>query len=101
MNFSFSFSCGDNSFLEAKPVIDQINRQLRFQRFDEPFFIKEEDFIIGSGPVSQAPLPEQPMPNPQIVASQPTVMQTGLTPTEQALLSEEEKVLKLRQRGLS
>jgi hypothetical protein len=41
------------------------------------------------------------MPNPQIVASQPTVMQTGLTPTEQALLSEEEKVLKLRQRGLS
>jgi hypothetical protein len=28
-------------------------------------------------------------------------MQTGLTPTEQALLSEEEKVLKLRQRGLS
>jgi hypothetical protein len=92
---------GDNSFLEAKPVIDQINRQLRFQRFDEPFFIKEEDFIIGSGPVSQAPLPEQPMPNPQVVASQPTVMQTGLTPTEQALLSEEEKVLKLRQRGLS
>jgi len=92
---------GDNSFLEAKPVIDQINRQLRFQRFDEPFFIKEEDFIIGSGPVSQAPLPEQPMPNPQIVASQPNVMQTGLTPTEQALLSEEEKVLKLRQRGLS
>ena len=46
-------------------------------------------------------LAEALMPNPQVVASQPTVMQTGLTPTEQALLSEEEKVLKLRQRGLS
>jgi len=29
------------------------------------------------------------------------VMQTGLTPTEQALLSQEEKAIKLRQRGIS
>ena len=29
------------------------------------------------------------------------VMQTGLTPTEQALLSPEEQAIRLRQRGLS
>jgi len=29
------------------------------------------------------------------------VMQTGLTPTEQALLSPEEQSIRLRQRGLS
>jgi hypothetical protein len=28
------------------------------------------------------------------------VMQTGLTPTEQALLSNEEKAMRLRQRGI-
>ena len=47
------------------------------------------------------PLPEQPMPNAAIVQSPPPVTQTGLTPAEQALLSEEEKMMKLRDRGLA
>jgi hypothetical protein len=41
------------------------------------------------------------MPNPQVLMSQMPVSQTGLTPTENALLSEEEKQIRLRQRGLS
>ena len=46
------------------------------------------------------PLPEQPMPNVSVVQSTPNAMQTGLTPIETALLSEEEKMIKLRDRGL-
>ena len=46
------------------------------------------------------PLPEQPQPNPAIVQTQPSVTTTGLTPAEQALLSEEERMIVLRNRGL-
>ena len=46
------------------------------------------------------PLPEQPMPNVSITQSTPNVMQTGLTPTESALLSEEEKMIALKNRGM-
>jgi hypothetical protein len=42
------------------------------------------------------------MPDPKIVQQpQPNMMQSGLTPTESALLSESEKVLRLKQRGLA
>ncbi len=47
------------------------------------------------------PLPEQPMPNPAIVQTPPSVTQTGLTAMEQALLSEEEKMMTLKNRGLA
>jgi hypothetical protein len=93
----------DNPFEEARDIIREIQSDLRNLDLSEDFNLKLEDYITPdqSGLSQIPPLPEQPMPNPQVVASQPTVMQTGLTPTEQALLSEEEKVLKLRQRGLS
>ena len=91
-----------SQFEEVEGIIETMYEDFADQPLDEPFEFRLEDYITPTQPtLSQAPLPEQPMPNPQIVASQPNVMQTGLTPTEQALLSEEEKVLKLRQRGLS
>ena len=43
----------------------------------------------------------QPQPNPAIVQSPPPITQTGLTMTEQALLSEEEKMMILKSRGLA
>ena len=50
-------------------------------------------------------LPEQPMPSSQVIQSamMPTTgpMNQGLTPTENALLSEEEKMIRLRSRGLA
>jgi len=58
----------------------------------------------------QAPeAPKQPLPpTPQVDANavkdpmvNANVMQTGLTPTEQALLSNEEQVMRLRQRGIA
>jgi hypothetical protein len=41
------------------------------------------------------------MPNPELVAqATPDISQTGLTHTETALLSNEEKSMRLRQRGM-
>ena len=54
--------------------------------------------------INTPPLPEQAMPSPQVVGSRPQapgVMQSGLTPSETALLSDEEKMIRLRQRGLA
>ena len=51
---------------------------------------------------SQTPLPETPPVDQQLVASVPQVdKQTGLTHTENALLSNEEKAIRLRQRGMA
>jgi hypothetical protein len=49
------------------------------------------------------PLPETPPVDPKLVSQMvnTNVMQTGLTPTEMALLSNEEKVIRLRQRGIA
>ena len=46
------------------------------------------------------PLPEMPQPNVSVAQSTPNVMQSGLTPVETALLSEEEKMIALKNRGL-
>jgi hypothetical protein len=70
-------------------------------------YIKLENYLISkqssSLPTNVAPLPEQPMPNPSVVQAptQPNIMQSGLTPTEGALLSQEEQMMRLKQRGLA
>ena len=45
------------------------------------------------------PLPEQPMPNAAIVQSSTTCKSNWVDYGEQALLSEEEKMIKLKNRG--
>ena len=52
--------------------------------------------------IETPPLPPQPMPNAQVLQPQApgNIMASGLTPIENALLSEEEKMIKLRQRGM-
>ena len=51
------------------------------------------------------PLPQQPMPSQQVIQTAQNQalgnMNQGLTPIENALLSEEEKQIRLRQRGLA
>jgi len=62
------------------------------------------DYLIDTSPVGPAALPPQPMPSPQVIQTMPQapgIMNQGLTPTENALLSEEEKLIRLRQRGLA
>ena len=53
--------------------------------------------------VQTPPLPLQPMPSAQVLQPQApgNIMATGLTPVENALLSDEEKQIRLRQRGLA
>jgi hypothetical protein len=67
-------------------------------------YIKLENYLIpdqrSSLPTNVPPLPEQPMPNQQVVQT-PQPMQQGLTVTENGLLTDEEKAIRLRQRGLA
>jgi len=87
---------------EVLDVLEEIQEKLMDdQRLNKPFVINEEDYLIKSKTSMIPPLPEQPMPNAAIVQSPPPVSQTGLTMTEQALLSEEEKMMTLKNRGLA
>ena len=55
-------------------------------------------------PITRVPPLQTANVNPNLLAQAPTGVQTlasGLTPTESAFLREDEKVLKLRQRGLA
>ena len=93
-----------NPFFEALNEIIQMQIDFSNQRLNEPFTLDLEDYIAPVvDPVSLAPLPEQPMPNPQVLQSLAPIQnisQTGLTPVEQALLSPEEQQIRLRQRGM-
>ena len=85
-------------------ILDQIQEELyNKQKLNQPFVIDEDKYLIKDSKNTSMvpPLPEQPMPSPAIVQTPPPVSQTGLTPAEQALLSEEEKMMTLKNRGLA
>ena len=79
-----------------------LSKEFPFKPSD--FGIEDEAPTKGRDPILDS-LGELPQPTPGIVQSTaqatPNVMQTGLTPTESALLSEEEKMIALRNRGLA
>ena len=82
--------------------LGKIENKLYKQKLNQDFIINVEDYLLPE-PGEQSmvpPLPEQPMPNPAIVQQTPPVSETGLTMAEQALLSEEEKMMTLKNRGL-
>ena len=77
------------------------------QSFDYDF---EKYYVSGvwmdkaKAEAPKQPLPPTPPVNPEAMKDpmvNTNLMQTGLTQTEQALLSNEEKAIRLRQRGLS
>ena len=82
---------------------------------DQPFKFKLSDFNLDDGtetkpesgtfdPFSQSALPPTPDVNPEMIqpaVQQASLTQTGLTPSEQALLSPEEQAIRLRQRGMA
>ena len=90
---------GQNFYSEAESTITRMYEDFQEQRLSEPWKFKLEDYLPKPEPQSRVPLPPQPQPNPAIV-QKPTPMTTGLTPAEQTLLSEEEKMIRLRNRGL-
>ena len=82
--------------------LEEIQEKLQDdQQLNKPFVINEEDYLLPESNTSMVPpLPEMPQPNVSMAQSTPNVMQTGLTPVETALLSEEEKMITLKNRGL-
>ena len=91
---------GQDFYSTAEPVILEMLQDFQTQNLNEPWNFKLEDYLPKPEPQSRVPLPPQPQPNPAVVQA-PTAMNTGLTPAEQTLLSEEEKMIRLRNRGLA
>ena len=88
-------------------IIDQLKDDMENIPLGDDFYkyINPDDYLIKEeSSLPQGFMPQQPMPQQGVVQSpQPAQvsMNTGLTPTENALLSDEEKQIRLRQRGLA
>ena len=92
----------------TKDTIKDLQDLMDDMPLNQPWRIKPKDWIRSDKPMelpagfepAKAPLPSTPMPDQNLVASMPQINpQTGLTHTENALLSNEEKAIKLRQQG--
>jgi hypothetical protein len=76
---------------------------MEIQNLYGDFNLDLENFLPDTDPGGQSALPPTDMPSAAVIqtSQMPTGMNQGLTPVENALLSEEEKQIKLRQRGLA
>ena len=93
----------DNPFEEARDVLLDIQDDIRDLSFDDQFNIDIEEYLPSYDDMTQSALPPTPGVNSDMIqpVQQASVSQTGLTPTEQALLSPEEQAIRLRQRGMA
>jgi len=93
----------DNPFEEVRDVLIEIQDDLRDLSFDDEFEINIDEYLPPIDDLSQAPLPPTPDVDPTMIqpVQQASLTQTGLTPSEQALLSPEEQAIRLRQRGMA
>ena len=90
-------------------ALRSVRNDLRRLTLDDEFDFEMEEYIQPEQPQGQAQAPQTNLPptpdvNPALVKQvlpSTNVMETGLTPTEQALLSNEEKAIRLRQRGMT
>ena len=81
--------------------LEKISKDMIKLKLNQEFNIDVNKYLLPESDTSMVPpLPEQPMPNVSVAQATPNVMQTGLTPTESALLSEEEKMIALKNRGM-
>src|SRR6056300_990767 len=94
-----------NPFLGAQGSMKAIEGALKGQNLYQDFQLELENFMPDTDPQGQSALPEQVMPSQEVIQTAavqaPGAMNQGLTATENALLSEEEKQIRLRQRGLA
>ena len=91
-----------NPFIEAQGTLRLMERDFNSQRLNKKFIPQIQNYIPSLSENAQ-PL-NTPMPNASILTppiQQIAGLQNGLTPTENALLSESEKQMRLKQRGLA
>ena len=104
-----------NPFIEARPILRQIRRDLGMLNLFEDFNLMLDDYLfedLGLAPAGltgRGSLQQTPSVDPNLVTQGvagsvtggENILSTGLTRTETALLSNEEKAMRLRQRGLA
>ena len=92
-----------NVFLEAEPTLRAIEAAMSGLTLFDDFNLQLEYFLPNTDPQGQSALPPTPDVNPEMIqpVQQASLTQTGLTPSEQALLSPEEQAIRLRQRGMA
>ena len=91
-----------NVYIQAESTLDAIRDAMEGLNLYGEFNLNVEDFLPDTSPQGQSALPVTPQVSSQALATNNIpVSQTGLTPTEQALLSPQEQQIRLRQRGLA
>ena len=92
-----------NPMKQAIGAIRAMNRRLNRLTLDGEFDLNLDNFLPDTDILNQSAMLQTEPVNPAVLqpVQQATLTQTGLTPSEQALLSEEEKAIRLRQRGLA
>tara|TARA_R110002020_G_scaffold54_1_gene346 strand:- start:21 stop:2369 length:2349 start_codon:yes stop_codon:yes gene_type:complete len=95
----------NNNKIDKKSIIEELEKRgVPIPKFEQDSNIDE---ITETGDTSQLPPPQLQTPgiNPasfdKTIMAQGTVDQTGLTSSELAFLDDEEKAMKLRQRGMA
>jgi hypothetical protein len=97
-------------FKEIKFDLREMQRDMKQINLDEPFDLDLTDYLeegpsiaesLGLGNIGQTPMPSPQVIQTSALQGSGNMMQNGLTATENALLSEEEKQIRLRQRGLA
>ena len=101
----------DDAITEALPVLKAIDNDLNTLSLDDEWDIDVKDYIVEEqAEIVTPPLPQavtSAQPNPQTITqgqamqgAQTNLLQSGLTPTEEAYLSNEEKIMRRKQRGI-
>jgi len=91
-------------YREVRPVLRQMFNDFRRIGLTESWTLNINNYLQTD--IQTPPLALQPMPTSTVIQtsgipSSGNIMASGLTPVENALLSEEEKMIRLRQRGLA
>jgi hypothetical protein len=92
-----------NPMKQAIGSIRSMNRRLNRLTLDSEFDLNLDDYLPDTDILDQSAILQTDPVNPAVLqpVQQASLSQTGLTPSEQALLSPEEQAIKLRQRGLA
>ena len=94
-----------NVFFEAEPTLRAMEAAMSTLTLFDDFNLNLEDFLPDTDPQGDAALPPTPMPSNQVIQTAQLQamgnMNQGLTTIENALLSDEEKQIRLRNRGIA